>query len=119
MNKLTKFSLAASTVLALSTFAAAPAFGATNWWSGKASWQGHPDAKWYFVYYWEKGCMKKDCQFALAVPGDTGAAMRDVSIGGLKPGIGYEYNVSALNSAKRQYWWSMKKMLPKVSAMAK
>lgn len=117
MNKLTKFSLTASTVLALSTFAAAPAFGA-SYWSGKASWQGSSEAQWYHVYYWEKGCMKKECKFALSVPGNTGGAWREVDIGGLRSGVSYEYNVGALNSAKKAFWWSPTKLLPKTPAKA-
>lgn len=108
MNKITKISISVGTLLALATFAAQGAFAtgqvAYSW--AKVMWNSAPGAKWYNIYYKESGD-KKWTHAVRRLPWNA----TSYTINYLKRGTVYWYNVSALNDAGKEYWWSGDKKL--------
>lgn len=103
MNRFTKLSLSLGGSLALLTLAGQNVFavGMVNTGAGKAMWHTVSGAKYYNVYYKETA----DKKFTHAVRKLPQNAT-SFTISHLKNGVTYEYKVSALSDAGKEFWWS-------------
>lgn len=108
MNRLTKISLSLGGALALLTLVSQNVFaaGTVNTASGKATWNTVSGVKYYNIYYKEAG----DKKFTHAVR-NLPQNSTSFTISHLKNGVTYWYNVSALNDAGTEFWWSRLKKL--------
>lgn len=108
MNKITKISLSVGSFLVLSSFFA-PSISAANtasYYQVKVKWQSVAGASYYNIYYKEKGA--KNFNHAVRL---LPANSVSYTIGYLRKGVVYQYNLAAVNDAKVEYWWSGLKTL--------
>jgi len=109
MKTFTKLSIGISSML-MFAFTIVPGVSAatmTPWYSkGPAMWQGVSGARWYNIYYMDS----TDKRYTHAVRNLPWNAS-SYTIGYLKRGHTYWYNVAAVNDAGREFSWSGNKKL--------
>lgn len=108
MNKITKISLSIGSFLLLSSFFAPSVFaaGTPSYKQATVKWRSVSGARNYNIYYKEAGA--KNFNYSVIM---LPANAVSYTIGYLRKGVVYQYNLAAVNDAGAEYWWSGLKTL--------